>query len=510
MISKVHAATLIGVEAHPIEVETELSQGLPLFSIIGLGDAAVKEARFRIQAALRACDIYLPHKRVTINLAPADIRKDGAALDLPMALSLLVAADQLDAYVVQNTVAVGELALSGAVRSVRGTLPIAAMARSIGVEKIIVPWVNAHEATEVDGLTVLGAPSLGQLVAHLRDGTPLPRPSSPTTVPRANPLDLADVRGQPFARRALEIAAAGGHNLLLIGSPGAGKTMLARRLPGILPSLDADERLEVSKVWSAAGLTPQGSGLLNERPFRAPHHSLTEVALVGGGHPIRPGEVSLAHRGVLFLDEAPELPRRALESLRQPLEDREVVIARARQVVNMPAAFMLVAAANPCPCGWNGHESDRCWCRPDEINRYLGRLSGPLLDRIDMTVNTPALTPVEIMGQSTGEDSASVRARVVDARERAKARGARPNAELSGRVLREKANLDHESERLLERVLQKLLLTARSVERVLRVARTIADLSQSPRVMSEHLAEALQYRPSADLTQPLWRNRRET
>ncbi len=492
-----HSATLVGIDAWPVEVETELSQGLPNFSIIGLGDAAVQEARFRIQAALRSSELDLPHRRITINLAPAGLRKDGASLDLPMALSLLVAAEILDAQTLRRTVAIGELSLSGEIRAVRGVLPIAAMAKARGAERVIVPWPNGHEARALDKLDVIAAPDLARLVAHIRDGAPLPAPPSapkPTSTPD---LDLADVRGQPFARRALEIAAAGGHNLLFIGHPGAGKTMLARRLPTILPPLDADERIAVSKVWSAAGLIMNGQSMVTRRPFRAPHHSTSEAGLIGGGNPVRPGEVSLAHRGVLFLDEVPELPRRTLESLRQPLEDRFVTIARARHVVRLPAAFMLVAAANPCPCGWNGHGSGRCWCRADEIHRYLGRLSGPMLDRIDMVVETPSLTPDALMMREAGENSENVRRRVEAARNRSRLRNISSNSELSGKQLRVCARLNDAAERLLEKALSRLHLTARSMDRVLRVARTVADLDRSERIDSEHLAEALQYRPPA-------------
>lgn len=492
MVAVVHGATLLGVDARRVEVEIELAQGLPFFAIIGLGDAAVQEARFRIQAAIRAAELDLPHKRVTVNLAPASVRKDGAALDLPMALGLLMAAGHLPAAALEGAVAVGELALSGLLRPVRGVLSVAALAKELGARRLIVPRGNGAEAACVEGLEVVAVEALGPLVHVLRGARPIPPVDAPSASPPAEPLlDLAEVRGQRGPRRALEIAAAGAHNLLLIGNPGGGKTMLARRLPGILPPPTPEERIEITKVWSAAGLTLSG-GLTTDRPFRAPHHTISEAALVGGGSTVRPGEVSLAHRGVLFLDEMPEFPRRVLETLRQPLEDREVVIARARQVVKLPAHFMLVGAANPCPCGWLGHSSSRCMCSEDEVARYSSRLSGALLDRIDLVVEAPTLSVGELLGEEVGESSDAVRSRVIAAREGAMARRGAVGLRLSAEAL--KRGLDAATKQLLVDSLERLRLSARAVDRSLRVARTIADLEGSQRIRPPHLAEALQFR----------------
>jgi magnesium chelatase family protein len=494
MVSQVRSAVLLGIDASPLTVEVDVSTGgLPRFEIIGLGDTAVKESRHRVQAALRSAGLWEHRTPVMVNLAPADLRKDGAALDLSIALALLLAGDRLPARTLDDVLVVGELGLEGTIRPIRGALAVASLARSAGCRAVVVPPANHHEAAAVPGIEVRSAPNLGSLVQSLTGDAPAAVPSPPPLPAQRDGSDFKDVRGQGAARRALEIAAAGGHNVLMVGPPGCGKTMLARRLPSILPPMSEAEAVEVTKVWSAAGLT-QRSGLIRERPFRSPHPSTSQAGLVGGGTVLRPGEVSLAHQGVLFLDELPELPRRVLEALRQPLEDRSIVLSRARHSVRFPASFMLVAAMNPCPCGWLDHPSHPCVCAPARVVQYQQRLSGPLRDRFDLTVQTAPLETDDLFAaDAPAEASAVIRARVIEARRRARARQGCINAEVGGRNL-DGFRLNDDAVHTLKRAATHLSLSARSVDRVRRIARSIADLACVPRVGSDHVLEALQFR----------------
>lgn len=495
MLARVMSATIVGLDALLVSVEVDVGPGLPSFTIVGLPDAAVQEARERVRSAIRNSRRDLPPRRIVINLAPGDRRKEGPAFDLPIALAVLVATGQLSGEAVAGYLAVGELALDGTVRPVPGVLAVALMAREAGVRALLVPEANAPEATAVEEVPVHAVPSLQDAIAHLEGRRPIPaRPGRVQEMPalQAAPVDLADVRGQPAARRALEIAAAGGLNLLLVGPAGVGKTMLARRVPTILPPLSRDEAVEVTRIYSVAGLLPPASGLLWRRPFRSPHHTASTSAIVGGGSPARPGEITLAHHGVLFLDELPEFRHDALEALRQPLEDGQVVVARAGGTVRYPARFALVAAMNPCPCGYRGDPRRECTCTPGQVQRYLGRLSGPLLDRIDLYVEVPRPPTDDWIHEEAGESSSAVRARVTAARGRATLRGAGSGS--GPRGPHQWGLEDGHALRFLRDAADRLALGLRSVERVVRVARAIADLGGADRVATAHLAEALRYR----------------
>jgi magnesium chelatase family protein len=491
-LAVVHSRALAGLEAPRVTVEVHLGNGLPSFTIVGLPDTEVKESRERVRAALVNCNFEFPARRITVNLAPAELPKESGRFDLPIALGILAASRQVPVEALQRYEFAGELSLSGELRPVRGALAMTLRAARDG-RAFVLPAESAREAALVDGARVHPAVSLLAVCAHLSGATPLDAQAPCTPAPAEEPLDLVDVKGQAHAKRALEVAAAGGHSLLMVGPPGTGKSMLAARLPGILPSMTEAEALDSAAVRS---LSTGGFRLddWRRRPFRAPHHSASSAALVGGGGDPRPGEISLAHRGVLFLDELPEFDRRVLEVLREPLETGRVTISRAARQVDFPARFQLVAAMNPCPCGHLGHYSGKCVCTPDQVARYRGKLSGPLRDRIDMQIEVPAVPHEELVRQSAGESSAAVRARVEQARAMQLARQGKPNSELGARELDRHCRAEAQAQTVLKNAISRLNFSARAYHRVLRLARTIADLAGADAVGATHVAEAVQYR----------------
>lgn len=503
MLVKTFGAAVSGIDALVITMEVDLSRGIRFF-MVGLPDNAVKESQQRIESAFRVWGFDWPGRRIVINMAPADTRKEGSAYDLPLAIGILAGDEQLSAERLSDYMLMGELSLDGSLKAIKGALPIALRAREAGFKGLVLPLENAREAAVVAGLEVYGAGDLGEVVRFLNgeEGLTKTQVDLKAELGKAGlgePLDFADVRGQESVKRALEVAAAGGHNLIMVGAPGSGKSMLAKRLPSILPPMVLDEALETTKIHSVAGSLAGGSALLTQRPFRSPHHTISNIALVGGGAVPQPGEISLAHNGVLFLDELPEFKRSVLEVLRQPLEDRSIRVSRARYALEYPAGFMLVASMNPCPCGFYNHPDKECVCPPGAVQRYLSRISGPLLDRIDLHVEVVPVAFEKLSGAAPGESSAQIRERVVAARDLQARRFEKEdyihcNAQMGSRLLRQHAQPDAAGGQLLRAAMQRLGLSARAYDRILKVARTIADLEAAPSVQAVHVAEAIQYR----------------
>jgi magnesium chelatase family protein len=502
MLAKVKTAAVVGLEGHLVDVEVDISSGLPAMTIVGLPDAAVQEARERVRAAIRNSGYTFPMKRIVVNLAPADLKKAGPSYDLPIAVGILLSSEQVNADGSQ-TIFLGELSLDGSLRHTHGILPMVALAKEEKIATIMVPEVDAREASLIQGAKIIPITSLSQLVRYLRGEIPAPeykldevRGYSP---PSALTTDLADIKGQEHVKRALEVAAAGGHNIIMCGPPGSGKTLLARSLPSVLPPMTTEEALEVTKIYSVSGLLPPDTAMIRQRPFRSPHYTISNAGLVGGGHWPKPGEISLSHRGVLFLDELPEFGHSLLEVLRQPLEDKLVTISRAQGRVTFPANFMLVGAMNPCPCGYYGDPFRRCTCSPGLVSRYQRRISGPFIDRVDIFIEVPHIDYEKLTDDRLGEPSAEVQTRVKTARSRQLERfeGTRLtcNAEMTPTEVREFCHVEESAQSLLKAAMKQLYLSARAFHRILKLARTIADLENSVIIKAQHVAEAIQYRP---------------